>query len=176
MATPKTLKTLWGRAASRCSMCKMELVMSATESDDESLVGEACHIIADKVEGPRGESPLPADQRNKYENLVLLCNVHHKQVDDQVGAFPIERLHEIKAAHETWVRTQLSKKEQLPTDLEEAERTRRSQLLSRLRKLYLLSHDGISPALIARLEPLPKAWVEGQLQQLGDTWRQSEYY
>jgi hypothetical protein len=108
MASTKTLKTLWGRAASRCSICKLELVMDATETDDESLVGEACHIVADKVDGPRGTSPMSSEQRNKYGNLLLLCNVHHKQIDDQVDTFSVERLHEIKNAHETWVRTQLS--------------------------------------------------------------------
>lgn len=108
MASTKTLKTLWGRAASRCSICKLELVMDATETDDESLVGEACHIVADKIEGPRGKSSMAISQRNKYNNLILLCNVHHKQIDDQVNAFSIELLHEIKIAHETWVRTQLS--------------------------------------------------------------------
>lgn len=108
MASTKTLKTLWGRAASRCSICKLELVMDATETDDESLVGEACHIVGEKVDGPRGDSPISAAQRNKYANLLLLCNVHHKQIDDQVNAFSVQRLHEIKNAHEVWVRTQLS--------------------------------------------------------------------
>jgi hypothetical protein len=108
MASTKTLKTLWGRAASRCSICKLELVMDATETDDESLVGEACHIVAEKANGPRGTSPMPTAQRNKYKNLLLLCNVHHKQIDDQVEVFTVERLHEIKNAHELWVRTQLS--------------------------------------------------------------------
>lgn len=108
MASTKTLKTLWGRSASRCSICKLELVMDATETDDESLVGEACHIVADKHDGPRGISTMSSVQRNKYGNLILLCNVHHKQIDDQIKAFSVERLHEIKIAHETWVRTQLS--------------------------------------------------------------------
>jgi hypothetical protein len=38
-----------------------------------------------------------------YENLILLCKVHHKVVDDQPGEYPKERLHEIKARHEAWV-------------------------------------------------------------------------
>ena len=58
----------------------------------------------------------------------------------------------------------------------EAEQLRRSKVLSKLRRLYILSHDGISPDLAAGTAPIPKAWAEQQLQQLGETWRQSAYY
>ena len=60
--------------------------------------------------------------------------------------------------------------------LVESEQLRRSKVLSKLRKLYILSHDGISPELVAGTAPIPKAWAEQQLQQLGETWRQSAYY
>ncbi|MBA6362325.1 hypothetical protein H4J56_13845 [Colwellia sp. BRX8-4] len=105
----KTQKMLWGRAASRCAFasCKTELVMDATETDDESLVGEACHIIARSVDGPRGESDLSSEQRDKYGNLLLLCNVHHKVIDDQPGEYTVEKLKAIKQEHESWVKQQL---------------------------------------------------------------------
>jgi hypothetical protein len=104
----KTQKTLWGRAASRCAMCKQELAMDATGTDDESLVGEACHIVGQSEDGPRGKSPLTLQQRDKYANLILLCNVHHKQVDDQHQAYTVEQLHEVKAKHEAMVREKLN--------------------------------------------------------------------
>lgn len=104
----KTHKMLWGRAANRCALCKMELVVDATETDDESIIGEACHIVAEKEDGPRGKSALSPEQRDKFANLLLLCNVHHKQVDDQVEAFTVERLHGIKAEHEAWVKATLN--------------------------------------------------------------------
>lgn len=110
---PLTLKTrviLWGRSASRCAFpnCKRELVMDATETDDESLVGEVCHIIGDSVDGPRGDSQFSQEQRDKYSNLILLCNVHHKLVDDQRVAYSSEILRECKREHETWVRESLT--------------------------------------------------------------------
>jgi hypothetical protein len=82
----------------------MELVMDAIETDDESVVGEACHIVAQSPNGSRGASDLTLGQRDKYANLMLLCNVHHKQIDDQPDEFPVEKLHQIKAAHEKNVR------------------------------------------------------------------------
>src|SRR5438270_6324391 len=95
----KTNRMLWGRAASRCSLpdCRRELVVDPIDTDDPSLVGEAAHIVAEQPDGPRGRSDLPLEQRNKYANLILLCNVHHKQVDDQVNYFTVERLTCIKA-------------------------------------------------------------------------------
>ena len=101
---------LWGRAANHCAFpeCQTELVVDATETDDESLVGEECHIVGKSSDGPRGESPLTAEQRDKYNNLVLLCSVHHKVVDDQSGEYTVNRLHEIKSEHEQWVRESLA--------------------------------------------------------------------
>lgn len=105
--TLKTHKMLWGRAANRCAICRMELVIDATETDDESVVGEACHIVAEREDGPRGDFSLPAGQRDTFANLILLCNVHHKQIDDQVGVFTVERLRDLKTEHESWVKAAL---------------------------------------------------------------------
>lgn len=105
--TLRTQKMLWGRAASRCAICRCELVMTATEYDDEAIVGDACHIIARKEDGPRGDSPLGTDERDSYENLILLCKVHHKLVDDQRNTYPVEELRKLKTEHERWVRESL---------------------------------------------------------------------
>lgn len=103
----KTQKMLWGRAASRCCICRKDLVMDASETDDESLVGEACHIVGRKNDGPRGISDLPEVDRDKYSNLLLLCNVHHKLVDDQTNKYTVEKLSEIKSKHISWVKEKL---------------------------------------------------------------------
>lgn len=105
--TLKTRKMLWGRAANRCSICRRELVLDTNETDDLSLIGDECHIVAKKPDGPRGEAPLSSEQRDKYGNLLILCKVHHKQIDDQPDEFTVEKLIEIKATHEQWVRESL---------------------------------------------------------------------
>ncbi|HEY6414424.1 MAG TPA: HNH endonuclease signature motif containing protein [Edaphobacter sp.] len=81
----------------------MKLVHEASGLDDPSIIGQACHIVAQRVDGPRGNSPLNDAQRDSYSNLILLCSIHHKLVDDQPNAFTAERLHEIKQDHETYV-------------------------------------------------------------------------
>jgi hypothetical protein len=105
----KTHKMLWGRAANRCAFpeCRLEQVMDASETDDESLVGEECHIVARERNGPRGNTPLASNSRDMYDNLILLCNVHHKLIDDQVNTYTVQVLKEMKASHEKWVRKSL---------------------------------------------------------------------
>lgn len=105
----KTTKMLWGRAAARCSMpaCRKPLVLDETEGDPGAVIGEMCHMVAESPEGPRGVSPLSAQERDGYDNLILLCPTHHTEIDAQPGTWTVERLRETKAAHEKWVRDQL---------------------------------------------------------------------
>ncbi len=100
---------LWGRAANRCAMpdCRIELVMDASETDDESLIGEECHIVARSPDGPRGDVSFPKERIDKYDNLILLCRVHHKLIDDQPATYTVEKLKQIKSMHEKWVKESL---------------------------------------------------------------------
>jgi hypothetical protein len=59
----KTRKILWGRSGNRCAICRRELVMDATDLDDESVTGDECHIVARKPIGTRGDSPLRLRER-----------------------------------------------------------------------------------------------------------------
>ena len=105
----KTHKMLWGRAANRCAFpnCRLELVMDASETDDEALVGEECHIIAREPNGPRGNHALSLEARNKYASLILLCSTHHTLIDEQPNTYTVAYLQDLKAAHEKWVRASL---------------------------------------------------------------------
>jgi hypothetical protein len=105
----KTTKIIWGRAAGLCSMpdCRKSLFLDESETDDESLIGEMCHIVGESEDGPRGLHPMPVEQRNLSGNLILLCRNHHREIDTQPGTWPIERLHQIKEAHQRWVRESL---------------------------------------------------------------------
>lgn len=87
--------------------CRMELVMDASETDDESLVGEECHIIAKSPDWSRGDASYPEDRIDKYANLILVCRIHHKLIDDQPATYPVAKLREMKSVHEKWVRESL---------------------------------------------------------------------
>lgn len=81
----KTHKLLWGRSGNKCAMpdCRNELIVDETETDNESIIGDEAHIIARSNDGPRGESEMSSEDRDKYDNLILLCRIHHKVIDDQ---------------------------------------------------------------------------------------------
>lgn len=109
---PKDLKILWGKAAGRCSMpeCRKQLVSDASEAVPSKaiLIGENCHIVAEKTDGPRGKSSLKPVDRDRYPNLILLCANHHTVIDQDPTNWPIELLHQIKSDHEIWVETKLA--------------------------------------------------------------------
>lgn len=105
----KTQKILWGRAAALCSFadCRRHLVEDETKADDPAIVGENAHIIAREDDGPRGDTAFPAELRDKYDNLILLCAVHHTQIDKQPKHFTVDLLQKIKGDHERHVRENL---------------------------------------------------------------------
>lgn len=107
----KERKVLWGRSGNRCAMCRQVLVADRTPEDREAVVGDEAHIAAQSAGGPRGRLLPEGVGVDSYENLILLCRVHHKTVDDQANHYTVERLHEIKAEHEEWVDTRLTEAE-----------------------------------------------------------------
>lgn len=105
--TDRTRKVLWARSGNRCAICRCSLVLQATASDGEALVGDECHMVAQSPAGPRGRLPGDGDL-DSYGNLILLCKTDHKRIDDQPQAYPPERLRTVKRDHEAWVQTQLT--------------------------------------------------------------------
>jgi hypothetical protein len=105
----RTLKLLWGRAAGRCAIpeCRLELFADATDYDPIVVIGEIAHVHAAGKGGPRATATLTATETNEYDNLILLCQNCHARVDGQSGIYTVERLHDIKQAHEAWVRASL---------------------------------------------------------------------
>lgn len=114
----KTKIILWAKAAGRCAFlgCRRELVMQAVAPDEESLVGDICHIVSESRKGPRGQSAMNTEERDSPANLILFCKVHHKLVDDQWRTYTVELLLQMKEQHERWVRESL-----LEFGLEDAE-------------------------------------------------------
>jgi TPR repeat protein len=115
------------------------------------VVSEIAHIVADKPDGPRGASPLSPAERNRYENLILLCNVHHELIDSQPDTYTVERLQEIKAEHERWVEQRLDGR-----DVATAERRPRYVAAVHVESLRTVSAV-IDPALLGIHPAIPLA-------------------
>ncbi len=69
----------------------------------DGLFGQVAHIVAFREKGPRGQGARPADI-DDIRNLMLLCPVCHKLVDDEPGTYPRAKLEEYKRAHEKRIR------------------------------------------------------------------------
>jgi hypothetical protein len=103
----KDIKKLWGLAAGRCSKpgCEQQCILFL-DAADPTVVGEMAHIIAQSPEGPRGEDSAGEDV---YENLILLCPTHHREIDKApAGFFTAEVLQEWKRKHEQRVTDSLA--------------------------------------------------------------------
>jgi len=98
----KDLKILFQRSGNRCAFpgCKKALVHPESDLDDPVVLSEVAHIVARSSDGPRGEYPLPLEERDKYDNLILLCEEHHHIVDSQPHTYTVERLRQMKSDHE----------------------------------------------------------------------------
>lgn len=109
MAISERTKTIiWTKGGGTCAICREDLLKEFTSSTDTHLLGEVAHIVAERVDGPRGNSPLKLKERNHEANLLLLCLDHHKVVDDDPITHTVESLKRRKAEHELWVASRLS--------------------------------------------------------------------
>lgn len=113
----KSRKLLWGRSGNRCAICRRELIIEATANDDESVVGDECHIVSGQAGGPRHDPDFPKSLLDEPENLLLLCKTHHKLVDDQHETYTVDLLQRLRSNHEGWVSETLSKEGQQPAPI-----------------------------------------------------------
>ncbi len=59
------------------------------------------HIIADKPSGPRGDIKLSKKMAKEINNLMLLCDDHHRLIDkEKIDEHPVELLRKYKKEHE----------------------------------------------------------------------------
>jgi hypothetical protein len=82
--------------------------LDSADATLQAVIGDIAHIVADKPDGPRGQSPLAAEERDNPANLVLLCANDHRSVDGNEADYPVARLLQIKETHERWVTETLS--------------------------------------------------------------------
>jgi hypothetical protein len=98
----KEMKALIALSGGVCAFpgCNQRLVEPGNTKDDAAFLGEMAHIIADSRQGPRGDSPMSDEDRDKHTNLLLLCGDHHKTIDAQPRTYSVSVLRRIKEDHE----------------------------------------------------------------------------
>jgi len=118
----KTRKILWSKSGNRCAFCKKILVQKIEVNNSEFIVGEECHIISSKKNGPRGKI-IELSDYDDYDNLILLCANDHKLVDDFPETFTQGILISLKSNHEKWIERAIEK------DLEDYLRSENIEIL-----------------------------------------------
>lgn len=101
MSSPsqKTIKKISILSGNTCAFPKC--TMSLVDEESGSITAQICHIKAKNSGGARYDSTQTNQERDAFENLILMCPVHHKVIDDDEESYPVERLEKIKANHES---------------------------------------------------------------------------
>nr|WP_321273491.1 HNH endonuclease [Alcaligenes faecalis] len=111
--TEKSIKLLWSNAAGRCSFPGCDKRLSVEQASDIAphTLGEMAHIKGKNRGSNRYDANQTNDERDSYQNLILLCPNHHTEIDKPENEirFPIGWLLEAKKAHEQWIITSLDR-------------------------------------------------------------------
>lgn len=95
-----TLKKLFALSGNNCAYpgCPAPIV----DGDSGIIVGEICHIKGKSPNGPRYDETQSDEERNGYDNLLVMCDPHNKIVDhkDTRDEYPPKRLRQFKDDHE----------------------------------------------------------------------------
>ena len=114
------LEALFGLAGGMCSFdeCRERIIDSHEIPERPIIHGQIGHIIAASDNGPRGDPHMTADERRRYNNLILVCPKHHKIIDTIDEKYPAPLLRSYKATHEVWVQRQTQEAMDQFTDVE----------------------------------------------------------
>ena len=94
---------LWTRAGGNCqySGCNKPLLGDIISGAEKLNTSYIAHIVAAAPDGPRGDPVRSHALADDINNLMLLCDVHHRLIDrEEVVGHPEARLLEMKTAHE----------------------------------------------------------------------------
>lgn len=95
----KTIKRLFAVSGNRCAFPKCEI--SLIDNLSGKVTGKICHIKAKNPGGPRYDPTQSDKERNAFENLLLMCPIHHDVADADPESYTVSRLKDIKTKHET---------------------------------------------------------------------------
>jgi hypothetical protein len=101
--SPEVRLKVWVRSAGRCVICNRYLLEGAL-SGREVTFGELAHIVGQAQTGasPRGLEDLDPAERDEPENLILVCEDEHTELDKNTTQelFGVDFLRRLKQEHE----------------------------------------------------------------------------
>jgi hypothetical protein len=103
---------VWARAAGRCQFenCRKSLDHELISGTPDFNSAYLAHIVASSPRGKRGHPELSHVLADNADNIMLMCDEHHRVIDGEqtAGNFSVNRLQQMKKDHEEWVDTSLS--------------------------------------------------------------------
>jgi hypothetical protein len=113
--TQKSTKILWGNAAARCSFtdCQCRLCTQDAGAGAPYTLGEMAHICGEKPGANRHDPSQTLEERDGYDNLILLCPNHHTLIDkpENEKRYSVAELQRMKSEHEKFVSERLEPQE-----------------------------------------------------------------
>ena len=96
--TAKTKRLLDMVSKNRCAFpeCHEPLLDYKTRT----ITGERCHIKGEKPKSARYDPKQSPKERDGFENLIMMCEKHHKIIDADLDTYIVEVLMEMKRKHE----------------------------------------------------------------------------
>ncbi|ABK48411.1 hypothetical protein Shewana3_2181 [Shewanella sp. ANA-3] len=90
------IKRLFAMSANECAFpeCRSPIIESSG-----TVTGEIAHIKAANKNGPRYDASQTDDERNSFDNLILLCSRHHTIVDSEIDLYPADLIQKFKSEH-----------------------------------------------------------------------------
>ncbi len=118
--SPDTIKTLQMRAAFICSNpdCRSLTIAPSENANEYVYIGIAAHIVAASEGGPRYDFSMTSEQRKDISNAIFLCASCATMIDKNDGKdFSVEQIKKWKEEHESWLRSNLNKKQTNLTEI-----------------------------------------------------------
>jgi len=96
----QTKRLLLARSGGFCSnpSCNTDL-FTFFKKGEISNIEELAHIIGQSNDGPRGKNTLSENERDQYDNIIVLCPTCHTRVDKHPDQYPNDVLLSWKKEH-----------------------------------------------------------------------------
>ncbi|WP_345951324.1 tetratricopeptide repeat protein [Mucilaginibacter sp. PAMB04274] len=155
----ETLTRLFALSGNCCAYpgCSHPLI-----DEEMNFIAQVCHIEAAMEGGERFNTQQTNEKRRGFDNLMLMCYAHHVRTNN-VDKYPVEKLKEIKANHESKFRAtgqQFAVEEQLINRVyqDQLESIKNDTTVIRQQTTQLVTeqatHTGISLEILALMKKI----------------------
>lgn len=133
------------------------------------ILGEICHIKGKTPNSKRFDPTQSEEERHAYDNLILLCSIHHRIIDGDKWTFSVEDLIQMKRGHESNVKPVADVSSNSIRDLLAHYQTLTNEWTEATRLATALARQHLSDSRLEKAGPV-LAFLEDQLREMR-RWR-----